>query len=380
MTPPGVWSGAGAASNSPACPSVGFFYGMINELDKSMDNITAFVCSQSFQEIDTTTTFIASEMTISTENPPVINESSVRWVANTSGSAMFVDQVQNWAPWSRLADTSLQTGTPQNIDSFFQTLMLGTEGIPFEELLGEANEQRLVAAVEHLYRKYMAQAISANMRALLPLSVAAPSYNAMLPASNTQARLVQHDTSKLILQILLGIMLFCNLIILPYTRRFRRLLPYCPWSLFGVMALFIGSELCDEHKVLPVGAESMSNEELEEVLRGWVFSLGWWGVGEEKRYGIDVGRARAEADADEKQQTDDGDQAQEKKAPPSTVRAVNVDNIPHPREEITPSPDHPQSESSDDDNPMFSFTSPRTAKIRQNTVSTRFPSLHRPDH
>jgi len=59
----------------------------------------------------------------------------------------------------------------------------------------------------------------------------------------------------------------------------------------GMKTLLAGSEMC-ERKVMPEGAEFMTDKGLETALQGWLFSLGWWGEGQGERYGIDVGEAR----------------------------------------------------------------------------------------
>jgi hypothetical protein len=282
---PAIWNGVGAASNSPDCPSLGFYYGIMYEQNVTKNTITAMLCTQGFQEVQTNTTFILPDMSISSSQPPIIDETSARWITSIDGIGIFLNQTSNFRLWYDGSDP------PYQLDGFFQTLLYGTDAIPFHELVGPANEEKLFTAIQHVYRKYMAQAINANMRVLFTDN--APEYTAVLPESTQRLRLVQHKPSKIILQVLLGLMLLCALIVYPSTRSFRRMLPRCPWSMLGMMTLLAGSDMCDK-KVMPEGAEFMTDRELEMALHGWLFSLGWWGVGSAERYSIDVGRARQE--------------------------------------------------------------------------------------
>jgi hypothetical protein len=45
----------------------------------------------------TNVTFITLDMTVSTQQPPIVDEASARWVAPLEGQAMgtFVDQTEN---------------------------------------------------------------------------------------------------------------------------------------------------------------------------------------------------------------------------------------------------------------------------------------------
>jgi hypothetical protein len=56
------------------------------------------------------------------------------------------------------------------------------------------------------------------------------------------------------------------------------------------MVLLAGSEMASR-KFVPKGSERISRNTLWD---GWLFSLGWWGDMENRRFGIDVGRADGE--------------------------------------------------------------------------------------
>ena len=130
-------------------------------------------------------------------------------------------------------------------------------------------------------------------------------------ADSTGFRLKQNNPSKIVLQVLLGIMIVCGIAIYALYDP-RHTLPHNPCSIAGVMSLLAGSEMCDR-SIIPPGAELMNDTALETVFAGWFFSLGWWnGPAKERtdsdirdnchharadgfvrgsRFGIDVGRA-----------------------------------------------------------------------------------------
>ena len=279
----------GAASNAPGCPSLAFLLGRFEQQHISAENVTAMLCVQGLEEVDALTTVALPDMTIDTSNPPVVDEASARWVVAEDYIGTFYGQGLTFRSYNEDPGFALEGG------AFFQTVMYGTDGVPFDELVGEANQERLVEAVTDVYRKYMAQVISENMR--VPYSegdAAAPSYAAYLPDARDQVRLVQNSTSKIVLQVLLGVMVACALVVYASSWGLRRLLPRCPWSMAGVMALLADGEVVSgRRRVMPVGAEFMGDKELEGKLEGWVFGLGWWEGKGGKRYGIDVGEALA---------------------------------------------------------------------------------------
>jgi hypothetical protein len=67
----------------------------------------------------------------------------------------------------------------------------------------------------------------------------------------------------------------------------KAVLSCSPRSIAGTMVLLAGSEMATR-KLVPEGSERISRIDL---WNGWLFSLGWWGDMENKRFGIDVGRA-----------------------------------------------------------------------------------------
>ena len=287
----------GAASNPPGCPSLAFLSGHIVANVTSTENMTAMTCIQGLEEVQTRTTFSVSQDNIQIISEPIVDESSARWLLAFNNTYWFTN-FNTFAPFN-VDHTSVVDG-----DYFYDAVRYGPQGIPAEELIGPSNTERFINATQRMYRRYMAQLINATMRQPLnstELASSAPTYSGTISGVN-RLRLKQNATSKLILQIFLGIMLVCGIFVYSW-RRTRQLLPYSPYSIAGTMSLLAGSEMI-ERNVIPIGAEFMSEKELARVFEGYFFSLGWWGEAPDKtgkgvvgsnqrlqRFGIDIGKA-----------------------------------------------------------------------------------------
>jgi Protein of unknown function (DUF3433) len=281
----------GAASNPPGCPSLAFIYGYWKVNSTSTENITAMTCIQGFEQVNTNTTFSVSNASFQVASPPVVDEASALWLSSFNST--------KWITKYGEFDWFNQNTTDE--DDFYQQVNYGPGGIPPEELAGPANTDRFINATQHVYRRFMAQLINSNMRQALNSTeaAAAPRYPATVSSINV-LRLKQNATSKLILQIFLGVMLACGVFVYSW-RDMRHVLPHSPWSIAGTMSLFAGSEMI-ERKIIPTGAEFMSDKELAKVFEGYMFSLGWWDncvktsdLREQRRFGIDIGKADSSA-------------------------------------------------------------------------------------
>ena len=287
----------GAASNPPECPSLAFLSGHIVANVTSTENITAMTCIQGLEEVQTKTTFSISKHNIQITTQPIVDESSARWLMAFNNTYWFTNY-NTFAPFN-VDHTSVVDG-----DYFYDAVRHGPQGVPAKELIGPSNTERFVDATQRMYRRYMAQLINATMRQRLnstEMASSAATYSGTVSGVN-RLRLKQNATSKLILQIFLGVMLACGIFVYSF-RRTSQLLPHSPYSIAGTMSLLAGSEMI-ERNVIPVGAEFMNEKELARVFDGYLFSLGWWGDTREKtgigvagpkrqsqRFGIDMGKA-----------------------------------------------------------------------------------------
>jgi hypothetical protein len=304
------------SDNPPGCPSLAFTFGHLayklkdpitdNETGQTyyqtvttQPNLTTMICYQLLDEIQSNVTFLPPDFTISTAQPPVPHEDSVRHLASgPHGETSF-----EYRPQTHIQDELKVLGQTQYpnpsstwplLDNFFIAVLAGKHPIEPANLTGEANQDNLMKAVQGFYRRYMAQAISANMR------VSAPSASPEIYTGTWQDpncwRIKQNVGSKIAIQVFLGIMFVCGALAYILVKM-RHMLPHDPCSIAGVCSLLAGSEMCSEQmrSAMPDGVQWMSDKELEKnrVWEGWLFSIGWWEPkrGEAKRFGIDVGRA-----------------------------------------------------------------------------------------
>lgn len=164
------------------------------------------------------------------------------------------------------------------VDGFFQGVLFGHEPLPESVLVGRENHLTIMAGINAFYRRYMAQAISRNMRVqrndgpLAPLLDAEANFEGQSTHFSGVQRLVQHRGSKLALQIMLAIMTLLGVIAWKLTR-LTDLVPYNPCTIFGVAHLLAGSRWCnDEREDLLMEAQRNEQEpHLEPSYR-----LGWW--------------------------------------------------------------------------------------------------------
>lgn len=281
----------GASSNPPGCPSLAFLSGYFVVNATSTENFTAMTCIQGLEQVQANTSFVVSKDSIQVRSEPVVDESSTRWLQAFNSTYWFTN--------IRTFDDFNATGEGSDADAFYQQVHYGPGGLPTEELTGPSNVDRFINATQRTYRRYMAQLINSNMRQNLNSTEAASAPRFPATASDINVlRLQQNATSKLILQVFLGIMLACGVFVYS-PRNMRHVLPHCPWSIAGTMSLLAGSEMV-ERRMVPAGAEFMSDKDLAKVFEGYVFSLGWWFTGaktsdlkEQRRFGVDVGKADA---------------------------------------------------------------------------------------
>ncbi|KAK2124494.1 hypothetical protein NOF04DRAFT_1250079 [Fusarium oxysporum II5] len=271
-------------------------FGQMGSNDTSDWNMTALVCTQGLEQVPVTVTYKGnpSLREINEQHPPKLElEKAWRWINGTSKSKAF-----GYQP-GRFLDADLtpfpidepDTRTfDEDDDPFFDHLLHGPNRIERESLLGPSNTEKLIRAVQRDYSEYMRHVIDLNFRAnssnahddlisAEALPNARPSSVATEITGTTSAqvtRLAIHTTSKLLLQILLGLMALLSLASYLLVK-IDGTLPRNPCSIASTMAFLAGSQLCDRDAgIIPQGAEHMTDGQLKEVFDGWVFSLGWW--------------------------------------------------------------------------------------------------------
>jgi hypothetical protein len=265
-------------------------------------DLATIVCYQNVEEVMTKVTFDLPGMKISHESPPVVDESTSRLLRTTSSSSTrFEFPINNVL--LRLVDLFSNSTIPgpdgtnttnNDIDTFIKGLITSSRRpSPIETISGEKNAQNLISALNILYKKYMAQAISLNMRVKSTDELSnrngesLPSYTGGY-TSVGHRKLRQNREAKLALQIMLAVMVVCAIV----TRlliRVDQVLPHNPCSIAGTATMLAGGQICSR-EIIPQGAEWRDDEELRKagVFESYLFGLGWWDTREGKRFGVDV--------------------------------------------------------------------------------------------
>jgi len=295
------------ADNPRGCPSLAFTFGYFgwNEtgyLDTSKSNITTMMCYQLMQQVDVNVNISLPDLSISTSSPPIPDETTARYLpAGRSGMEILEYRIEGHMEMQlSVFDQDQYTSTTDqltdnNVYPFYQAVLLGKDPVHPSLLTGPENHERLINATQAFYRRYMAQAISANMRVRNDGGAPSETFTGTY-IDPTNPRIFQSNASKLALQIVLGAMIVCAALAYSLTSM-SKTLPHNPCSIAGTASLLAGSEMCSKRLsiLLPDGVEWMTDKELDEhkVWNGWLFSMGlWdWKFGEQRRFGIDVGAA-----------------------------------------------------------------------------------------
>ncbi|CRK12948.1 hypothetical protein BN1723_009858 [Verticillium longisporum] len=179
-TSPGSGSGMGVEGitlGDSGCPSMTFTLGTVrasrsgrNEKARQFaveSDLATLVCYQRVDQVMANVTFSAPSMTIDTLVPPIRDESTrtvlVDPTTNTTSFAYPINRLLLSIANSLTANMT-ESDDIASLDGFSRALLSGRGAQPIETLAGEANVENLRKAVTRLYKTYMAQAISANMR------------------------------------------------------------------------------------------------------------------------------------------------------------------------------------------------------------------------
>ncbi|KAL6242742.1 hypothetical protein RBB50_010388 [Rhinocladiella similis] len=206
------------------CPQLGFTFGFAGPHSNSTNNVTSITCYQHIQQVQTLTTFVLPDWTIDVTSPPVVNESSIETVVEYAD--YFLGQVFS---------SGLGEETYAPLEPFFINVINGDEGVPAADMLGPENQEKLLSAVQHTYRKYMAQAIHLNMRTDVTTPSQARTYTASV-VDGDRLCLFQNRIPKIVLQAVLGTILLCVLagyVLVPT----RKVLPHNPLPIAGTWSL-----------------------------------------------------------------------------------------------------------------------------------------------
>ena len=281
--------------NPLGCPSVALIYGHVDVNSEADTHISTLVCYQEIHSTPTDLLLTYPDLLIHPSSPPRSDlGANTPMTINGHTSFSFRPQLhfdRKLALFNQHEfDSSNSANSP--VDPFFQAVLFGKHPISQTDFLEDPTqtEQRINMA----YARYMAQAISANMR--VPLQVSSSSgtsspkrateeeedtLTAILRDPTGTLRVRQNRTSKLALQILLATIVAFMTIALKVTR-LKEVLLYNPCCIAGTAALWAGSRFCEGE----AGKDTV----------GWEFRLGWCegegvvggGEGRLRRWGIDA--------------------------------------------------------------------------------------------
>ncbi|KAF4535915.1 uncharacterized protein LTHEOB_12441 [Lasiodiplodia theobromae] len=206
------------------------------------------------------------------------------------------------------------TARPWNdVGQFLSLLVNGTGGMPLREFVGRENVDGFRGRLEELYGIYIAQVLHTYYRRSTldgdggdDRDDGAAARFAAEPINGTvvdgaRMRLVQNTVSTRILEGLLAAMLVCGAVACVLEGK-TRILPKDPGSIAAKMSLFADGEVWRDRVVVEeLREEERGGRRREELFKGWVFRMGWWGEGEEgagggdgetgkRRFGVDATR------------------------------------------------------------------------------------------
>ncbi|KAF9885512.1 hypothetical protein FE257_012839 [Aspergillus nanangensis] len=278
--------------NPDGCPSVGIIFGHLVPGGTDPSNITAGVCDQVIEEVMTEATFFLPSLDLDLSRPPTPDEPTAHVLSN--GRDFDTRQYRPEYHTSRGLAVFVITWR-SFMDPFYQTAILGVDGVPAAEMTGRGSVQRLLDRTNQIYATYMALAISSKMRHEIgntsqvdlgdpeSRSIQDQDDSLTFQADVVQPRSVlrQDRRSTIILQSLLGFIFFCSAIASFLTWKPAPLM-HDSGSIAGVASLVAGSEIASR-RVVPEGTEwlSMKEMEAERLFEGMRFEMSWREAGDD---------------------------------------------------------------------------------------------------
>jgi len=253
--------------NPPGCPSMLIFYGFLDG-NNFTDNVwRSMLCDQKIQKLTTEITLSLPDLQVSTEHPPVVDESTMEYLSSgPNGETSFWWRIEPGisASFRVLNESVIDPLVVENDDTssfsivsmFFRGAMYGMTPFPLETLQqdDQRTRDRIFDHLHKFYRRYMAQYISANMRITSDLSqstsrkrdggtVDTPTVGGAYTPDTGKLRLIQARTPKIVIQAMLAFMIVCAGLAL-CIGRYHDLVPWNPCTIAGLLILFVGSKMC----------------------------------------------------------------------------------------------------------------------------------------
>ena len=305
------------------CPTLAFTFGRwaLEPINSTTNpEYTHFLCSQNLERVQSEVTFLLPSLTIDTTHKPTSKSEEPPYLSaneyNLWNPALGFNLAEFFPP-------DYTNKSDEAYDYFFRGMFYGGAGnLPSrDQCLGLDNADTLYGTIQNFYRRYMAQVMNANFR-IPGTDPLAPTYapsnwssiNAPLTFKATVSvpdeRIFQNNVSKIILQVLLGLILVFS-VWGWFLMDKGKVLTHDPNSIAGLGSWIAGGGLADmEGHGLEHDWMSRRDFRAERMFENRTYSLGWWPVGtgvgsgarqddqlhwskhEGERFGIDVGRAR----------------------------------------------------------------------------------------
>ncbi|KAI5237536.1 hypothetical protein E4T43_08044 [Aureobasidium subglaciale] len=236
------------SDNDAECPSLVFYIAKWSPLPDSKDymlDFNALSCKQVVDEVQVNATLLYPSMELDPLNTPKILEGVTTNVvdAERNGSVETWQvgyQFDKWDSSQMVLTGGTSHARNQHVSRYYQMVVNGTREetpVPLDDMIGEANIDSFFKATQSVYGIYMAQLLSTKKQDLLiPTSVQA-SIEAM-----TEWRVKQHEPSKIVLQVILGIMAVCGLLTW-LCMETKEVLPHNPCTIAGMVSFFADSSL-----------------------------------------------------------------------------------------------------------------------------------------
>ncbi|KAF2703738.1 hypothetical protein K504DRAFT_495288 [Pleomassaria siparia CBS 279.74] len=162
------------------CPSLEFTLGTIsvtptskNATNYTVDaDMSVLVCSQQLQSVETNLTLSYPGLTISRDFPPQPIESTAKWLQNSTDKNGFYFGLDNLLLYGLGGPNGTRTASGSwsdidLVDNWMRALVHSAEkrnNVSLGQMIGKNNEATLVEMAEKIYGRYMAEALSNNMR------------------------------------------------------------------------------------------------------------------------------------------------------------------------------------------------------------------------
>lgn len=336
----GASGGESSPENNPdnpaGCPSIALIYGYLSQEDLLSSApaplaLSIQVCYQTVERLAVNTTFEIIDSVPRIKDSPQLDDSGAQQLfvprSDNNGSATPTNETAFQFRVQKHFDTALaffdnsrnpfalsEGNEVPVVDRFFQGVLFGRNNLSIDALkvLTATDQSRMFDNIHSFYRRYMAQAISSKMRVNittlshneLDQSAGFLTFNGQIVRGINKSRLVQHETSKWILQGMISFMILGGILAVT-TTTFNKLLPASgdPCTIWGQMSLWAGSQYCDvlanstdqvtELSIVDTEDKQPTVIVTEEIVstRDQLmlhFRLGWW-----PNKGVTIGHPRA---------------------------------------------------------------------------------------